>query len=121
MLREKRGLREVLHAVVQRFGKSLDKGAASGRAGFVQLYAVDGLVLDLDAFHILSADIQNAVHLRIKKGGRIVVCDGFHLALVQKKGGLYQSLSIPGGAGVGDLRAFRQQRVNLLNGTDGCF
>ena len=120
MLREKRGLREVLHAVVQRFGKSLDKGAASGRAGFVQLYAVDGLVLDLDAFHILSADIQNAVHLRVKEGGRIVVCDGFHLTLVQKERGLDQRLAVAGGTGVGDMSVLGKPGIDLLDGADRC-
>ena len=120
VLREKRGLREVLHAVVQRFGKSLDKGAASGRAGFVQLYAVDGLVLDLDAFHILSADIQNAVHLRVKEGGRIVVCDGFHLTLVQKERGLDQRLAVAGGTGVGDMSVIGKPGIDLLDGADRC-
>src|SRR5699024_8039728 len=83
VLGEKRSLREVLHAVVQRFRECFDERAASGRAGFVQLYAVDGLVLDLDASHILSADIQNAVYLRIKEGRRVTMGEGLHFALVQ--------------------------------------
>ena len=32
-----------------------------------KLYAVNRLVLDLDAFHILTADIQDTVYIRFKE------------------------------------------------------
>ena len=50
-------LSKIRNGKVQRFCKSLDKGSATGRTCLIQLHAVNGLVLDLDAFHILSADV----------------------------------------------------------------
>ena len=68
--------------------KVLDEGTAAGRTGFVELYAVHGAVFDLDAFHVLAADVQNAVYIRIKEGCGVVMGDGLHLALVQHQGRL---------------------------------
>ena len=79
---------KILHGIVQGFCKGFNKGAAAGGAGLVQLNGVHGAVFDADTFHVLSADVQDAVHLRIKKGGGIVMGDGLHLPLVQHKGRL---------------------------------
>ena len=46
------------------------------------------LILDLDTFHILTADIQNAVYFRIKEGSSVVVGDGLYFALIQHAGQL---------------------------------
>ena len=46
------------------------------------------LVLDLDAFHVLAADVQDAVYVRIKEGSCVVMGDGLHLALIQHQGRL---------------------------------
>ncbi len=48
---------KILDGVIQRFCKGLNKRAAPGRTGFVQLHAVHRLVFDFDAFHVLAADI----------------------------------------------------------------
>ena len=50
-------LGKIRNGKVQRLCKSLDKGSTTGRTSLVQLHAVNSLVLDLDAFHILSADV----------------------------------------------------------------
>lgn len=50
-------LSEILHGIVQGFRKGLNKGATAGGTCFVQLYAVYGLVFNLDALHILTADV----------------------------------------------------------------
>ena len=42
-----------------------DKRAAAGGAGFVELHAVYGLVFDFYAFHVLPADVQDTIHLRM--------------------------------------------------------
>ena len=120
MLCEQSSLCEILYAVVQRVRESLDKRTAAGGTGFVQLHAVYGMVFDADAFHILSADIQDAVYLRIEKFSRIVVGDCLHFALVQHQSGLYQRLSVTCGAGADDMSVFRQKTVDFLNGADGC-
>ena len=84
---EQRFLGKALGAVAQGIGEVLDKGAAAGGAGFVQQYGVHAAVFQLDALHVLSADVQHAVHLRVKKRGGGAVGDGLHLALVQAEGG----------------------------------
>ena len=79
------------------------------------------MVLYLDTFHILTADIQDTVHLRVKESGCIVVGYGLHFPLIQKKGRLDQCLSVAGGTGVCDFGFPGKVAVNFLNGTDtGC-
>ena len=119
MLGEKRLVRKVADAVIQGFCKGLDKGTAAAGACLVELHAVDRMILDLDAFHILSADIQDAVHLRIKESGGIVMRYRLHLALVQKQRRLDQRLAVAGGAGVGDPRVCRKMLVDFLHCLDG--
>ena len=68
---------------VQRFCKGLDERTAAGGTGFVQLDAVYGLILDLDAFHILTTDVEDTVNFRIKECSGIVVGNGFNLSLIQ--------------------------------------
>ncbi len=67
------------------FCKGFDKGSASGRAGLIQLYAVNRLIFDLDTLHILAADIKDTVYIWLEEGSRIVVCDSFYFAFVQKR------------------------------------
>ena len=110
---------EVNDGEAQRFRKGLQEGAAAGGAGLVQLHGVHGAVLDADALHVLTADVQNAVHIGLEEGRRIVVGDGLHLALIQLEGGLQQGLTVAGGAGPGDMCVCRQLLPDLLNGADG--
>ena len=88
MFRKKCFMCKILYGVVQGFGKSLDKGTASGRTCFVELYAVYSLILDLDTFHILTTDIEDAVYGRIEECRRVVVGDRLDLALIQHEGRL---------------------------------
>ena len=96
VLCEQSFLREILHLIVQGVGKRLDKGAAARGARLVELYAVHGVILDLDALHILSADVQDAVNLGIKKCRGIVVRYGLHFSLIEQKRRLDQGLSVTG-------------------------
>ena len=50
------------------------------------------------AFHVLSAYVEDAVHILVKKGGSVVVGYGLNLALIQLEGGLKQSFAVAGGA-----------------------
>ena len=62
---EQRLFGKALGAVAQGIGEVLDKGAAAGGAGFVQQYGVHAAVFQLDALHVLSADVQHTVHLAL--------------------------------------------------------
>ena len=119
MLGKQSRLGKILNAVVQGFRKSLYKGAAAGGASLVELHTVHGLVLDLDTFHILAADIQNAVHLGIKKGGGVVVGHSLYLTVVQQESCFHEGFAVAGGAGADDLHILRQLLVNLLQGANG--
>ena len=82
---------------------------------------VYGLVLNFNALHVLTANIQDAVYLRIKKCGGIIMGNSFHFAFVQKKSSLDQRLSVTGGTGVGNMCLFGKLFVDLLNRADCCF
>ena len=79
---------KILHRVAERLCKGLDEGAAARRAGLVQLHGVNGVILDTDALHILTAYVKNTVHVGLKKGSGIVVRNGLNLALVKLEGSL---------------------------------
>ena len=115
MLREQRRFCKVPDRIVQGFREGFYEGTAAGGAGFVQLYGIHRVVADLDAFHILAADIQDAVDLRIKERGGVIMRDRFDLALVQHQSRLHKRLPVAGGAGVDDPGAVRHQGIDLLN------
>ena len=54
----------------------------SGGAGFIELYAVNSMIFDLDTFHILTADVEDTVHIRFKERSGIVMGHRFHFALI---------------------------------------
>ena len=66
-------MREILHAVVQGLRERLDEGTAAGGTCLVQLYAVYSAVFDLDALHILAADVENTVDFRIEERGSVIM------------------------------------------------
>ncbi len=119
MLGKESGFCEIFHTVVQRFGKSLDEGAAAGGTCLVELDTVYRLVLNLDTFHVLTADIKNTVNLRIEESSRIVVRYGFHFAVVQQKGGFHQCFAVAGRAGTDNFSGLWEKRMYFLQGTDG--
>ena len=112
--RKQSSLCEILYAVVQGFGKGLDKGTAAGGARLVQLYTVNGLVLDLDTLHVLTADIQDAVHIGVKESCGIVMGHRLHLAVIQEKCRFHQCLTVAGRAGADDMYIGRELFVDLL-------
>ena len=76
-----------LGRVAEGTGKVFDEGAAAGGAGLIQEHRIHGAVSELDALHVLPADIQYAVNLRVEESRRRAVGDGLHLPLVEGKGG----------------------------------
>ena len=98
VFREQSFLREILHVVVERVCEVLDERTAAGRAGLVQHDAVDGSVFDLNALHVLAADVEDAVHLGIEERRGGVMGNGLDLAHVQVQRGLHQRFTVAGGA-----------------------
>ncbi len=86
MFGKKRFLCKILNRVVKGLRKCLNEGTAAGGACLVKLHGINGLVLDLDALHILTADVEDAVNLRIEKCGSIVVCNRLDLTVIQHEG-----------------------------------
>ena len=89
-------MRELLGCVAQNFGKGLQKAAAAAGAGFVQKDIIDGTVMDFQALHILSADVQNEIYLRLQILGSIKVCHGFYDTIVNTKAVANQLLAVAG-------------------------
>ena len=119
MLRKKGRFGKVLHGVVQGLGKGFYKGTAARGTGLVELYAVHGAVFDLNTFHILAADVQDTVYLRVKESGGIVMGYRFHLPVVQKESGFHQSFPVSGGAGADNRRILRKKGIDFPDGADG--
>ena len=119
VFREERGFCEVLDRVIQRLREVLNKGAAAGGAGLVEHHVVDGVIADADALHVLTADIEDAVHVGLEEAGGGVVRDGLDLAFVQLEGALNEGLPVTGGTGPCDAHALRHMRVSLFDRADG--
>ena len=78
------------------------------------------MIPDADAFHVLAADVEDAVNIRIKELGGVVVGYGLHLALIQHERRLDQRFAVTGGAGSRNCHAFGHVRIRLPDRPDGC-
>ena len=113
-------VREFLRCHAKRVGEILEERAAAGRAGLVQKHRVDRAVLELDALHVLPADIEHAVDLRVEERRGGAVGDGLDLALVERERGLEQCFAVARGAGARNMRArgkMLAQRMYRLHGS----
>ena len=119
MLRKERRFGKILHAVVQRLRESFNEGTAAGGTCLIEEDVVHCVVLDADALHVLSADVENTVHFRIEEGCRIVVRDGLNFALVQEESRFEQSFAVTGGAAAHNMGVLGQELLDLLDGADG--
>ena len=99
---------EAFRRIAEGIGKVFQKGSAAGTAGLVEQYVVDGTMAEPDALHILAADVQHTVHLRVEECGGGAVCDGLDLAFIKVKGGFEKLLPVTGGAGAHDMRVLRK-------------
>ena len=77
------------------------------------------MIFDFDAFHILTADVQNTIYFRIKKCSGTIVRYGFHFPFIQQKCSFNQCFSISGRAGICNSCSLRKLAVNILNSPDG--
>ena len=122
-LGKERLVRELLRRHAEGVGKVFKERAAAGRAGLVQKHRVHRAVLELDALHVLPADIEHAVDLRVEERRGGAVGDGLDLTLVEREGGFEQRLAVARGAGARDARArgqmLAQRADGLHSGLDG--
>ena len=72
------------------------------------------MILDLDTFHILAADVQDTVDIGIEEGSRIIMGDGFDFPFIQHQGSLHEGFTVSGGTGPGDMRVLGQHGIDLL-------
>ena len=102
---------KLLDVIAQCLRKGLQKAAAAGGAGLVQEDVADGAVLDLEALHVLPADVNDEVHVRHKVLGSGKMRHRFHQTVITAESVLYQLLAVAGGGNTGHL----QPRVLLVD------
>ena len=96
---------ELLDIIAQCLSKGLQKAAAAGGAGLVQEDVADGTILDLEALHVLTADVDDEVHVRHEVFCCREVGHGLHEAEVAAEGVLDQLFAVAGGGHAGHLEA----------------
>ena len=99
--------------VSKALGKRFDKGTASGRTCLIQYDIVDAPVSDLKAFDVLTADIQNIIHIRIKIFGCLIMCHRFHRTFIQMEGMTHQFFPITCCTAAGHFDAVFALLINL--------
>ena len=96
---------KLLDIIAQCLSKGLQKAAAAGGAGLVQEDVVDGTILDLEALHVLTADIDDEIHVGHKVFGGGEMSHRFHQTIITAEGVLDQLLAVAGGGHAGHLQA----------------
>src|SRR5699024_7373150 len=95
---------KLLDIVAQSLGKGLQEAAATGGTGLVEKDVADGTVLDLEALHILAADVDDEVHVGHEVLGRRKVGHRLHQAEVGMEGILDEGLAVAGGGDAGNMQ-----------------
>ena len=114
MLGQQAQLREISDVVAQSFGKGFNEGAAAGGTSLVEHDGVHRAAADLEALHVLTADIDDEVHIGVEVGGGVVVGYRFHQAQVAVEGVLDQVLAVAGHRRALDLNTVAAELVDLL-------
>ena len=96
---EKTGLDDI----IKKLGEGLEEAAAAGGAGLVQEDVADSAVLNLKALHVLTADVDNKIHVGQKMPGGGEVGHGLHHAVVGVEGIFRQVLAVAGGGDGGHM------------------
>ena len=113
MLCEQAELAELLDRVAHRAGKGLDERAAAGRARLVERNIVNALVADLEAFDVLSADVDDEIDVRAEMARRAEVRDRLDQTEVHAEGVLDERLAVAGDRAGYDMYAVAAQLVEL--------
>ena len=91
---KKADLSEFLRAIAENLRKGLQKAATAAGAGLVQKDIIDGSIMNLEAFHVLPADVEDEIHVRLQMLGGIKMGHGFHEAIIKAEGMTNQILAI---------------------------
>ena len=114
MLGKEAHLGKVRDGVAQGFGKGLDEGAAAGGAGLVEQNRIDRPVADLEALHVLPADVDDEVHVGGEVAGGVEMGHRFDQAQVTGEGVLDEVLAVAGDGGPADRNAVAALGVDLF-------
>ena len=104
---------ERAHVHVHRHGEALDKAAAARRASLVEHDVLDDAVLDAQALHVLSANVQNELDAGQERLGAAQVRDGLDLAGIGLEGLNEKRLTVARGGHVADGTAGRNVVVEI--------
>ena len=96
------GIGERAHVHVHRDGEALDKATAARRTGLVEHDVLDNAVLDAQALHVLTADVQNELDAGQECFGAAQVRNGLDLAGIGFEGLDEQRLAVARGGHVAD-------------------
>ena len=107
------GIGERAHVHVHRDREALDKAAAARRAGLVEHDVLDDAVLDAQALHVLSANVQNELDAGQERLGAAQVRDGLDLAGIGLEGLNEKRLTVARGGHVADGTAGRNVVVEI--------
>ena len=83
-----------MYIIAHRFCKGFNKASTTRATRFIKHYRIYGLIFDIKAFHILSANINNKIYLRIKIFSSLKMCHCFHKPRIKIKCSLYKLLAI---------------------------
>ena len=108
-------LRELLDGHVHGHREALDEAAAARGARLVEHDVLDDAVLDLEALHVLAADVEDELDARDKGLGAAQVRDGLDLAGVGAQGLNEDLLTIAGGGHVADRAADGHLVVDVVH------
>ena len=78
------------------------------------------MVFDLDALHVLAADVQDTVHIGIEESGCLVVGDCLHFSVVEHQSCFDQGFSVSGGTGTDYVSRVGEKRIDLTDRSDTC-
>ena len=107
-------LAKVRDVVAQGPGEGLNKAAAARGTSFVEHNGVHGAVADFEALHILAADVDDKVHVRVEVGGGVVVGYRLHQAQVAAEGVFDQILTVAGDGTAPDDDPVTAELVDVL-------
>ena len=103
--------RELFGGHAQRCGEGFDEAAAAGRARFVEQHVGYHAVLDLDALHVLPADVENELHSGQYDVGRRLMRHRFYLSAVEFERVFDEIFAVARAACAADVRAFGHQLI----------
>ena len=111
---EQAQLGEIGDVIAQRLGEGLNKGTAAGGTGLVQHDGVHRAVADLEALHVLTADVDDEVHVGIEVLGSVQVSHRLHKAQVAAEGAFDEILAITDDGAALDVDPVAAQGVDLV-------